>query len=1281
MAACLLGALSASALADPGSQFKWRQPPDPAYPKNVFYGWNELSDWWYGPVVADDWVCTTPDPVTDIHWWGSFPGWKYADPPQLPDHFHIQFWTDVPAGSGDPPTPFSHPGRVIHEIVCYNYQWEFAGWDYDPRTREYEACFKFEQVLTPAEYFYQDPGPGGQNIYWISIAACEGGPPPLHPWGWKTRPRDANSPAPDDAVIIWDPVQPTLGSQYVAGTPIWWPTPEDSWDMAFELTTRREDWKWMSWPDTLPTGIDVNATASPLGGPQFLLADDFLCTQSGPIQMIYVWGSWRRDQYPLGDPGAVDFTLSLHLDNPAGPGGFSEPGPLLWMRDFHPGEFQFLQWAANLQEGWLDPPDAYVPFGDTVCWLYEFPLMPGEFYQEGSPDFPVIYWLDVQARPHESGTKFGWKTSETQWHDDAVWTQGTEPPVEPWRELHYPPGHPWAGNSLDLAFAITGAIEGKKWSQPPQRWIPDDAYNGWDEFSVYGEWQIVADDWVCQTQAPVTDIHWWGSFIDWYHPYAPTVMPAAFHIAFWTDVPANPADPGSFSHPGQVIWETYCDNFTCEFVGWDFDPRIPRRGPMDPPEATFKFTQNLPPDQWFWQDPDVNIYWISIAAVYHKQAPLYPFGWKTRPRDPSSPAPDDGVLIWDPTAPVLGAVYVMGGPIWYPTPEDSWDLAFELTSEVFDLDFGDAPDPPYPTLLGSNGARHAIWPGIFLGAGIDGEFDGQPVPPGWGDDLNGIDDEDGVTFMTPLIPGTMAQVDVIASVPGFLWAWIDFSGDGNWAQPNDRIFAGQGLAPGLNSLSFLVPASAQPGTITYARFRFTTAYMVLPFDGFAPDGEVEDYEVFIEPEPQFEYRVEFSVDIGSDAELSDPFVNGNEGFDPGDAYWWQGPPVTPPLVPGGRDGFKDDMFLFAGVDIWPDPPDPAIPPATRVPVGQGGPPDYWRYFDLDGHDQLDASLFDLGLHGQPLQQPLPMWFTHCVFPPKYLLVSFDDDMGPGWPVSDVPVTVPSPAGRTYGTTAGRDEVMCMMLMPTLPPAPMPIVYVYRFADEVQVHQSLAPNPDFTPAADDDVDSLDVVQDRSSCPFWYFTADHEATGTDPMTGAVLDPGDIYEVTPGGPVRVIDDVNNLGIPDSTDVDAFEFTYLELPGGGPVLVILFSVDDDDPLTAWDESGGLDPRMIYASLLTGYSFPALDRPLWDDIDAIAIWRDSLRPLCLGDLNCDGQVDFGDINPFVLRLSNPAGYFATFIGCPNGNGDINGNGSVGFDDINPFVALLSNNPLPIPCP
>ncbi len=60
------------------------------------------------------------------------------------------------------------------------------------------------------------------------------------------------------------------------------------------------------------------------------------------------------------------------------------------------------------------------------------------------------------------------------------------------------------------------------------------------------------------------------------------------------------------------------------------------------------------------------------------------------------------------------------------------------------------------------------------------------------------------------------------------------------------------------------------------------------------------------------------------------------------------------------------------------------------------------------------------------------------------------------------------------------------------------------------------------------------------------------------------------------------------------------------------------------------------------------------------------------GDLNCDGAIDFSDINPFVLALSDPAGYAAMYPSCDILNGDCDGDGAVDFDDINAFVALLS---------
>ena len=61
-----------------------------------------------------------------------------------------------------------------------------------------------------------------------------------------------------------------------------------------------------------------------------------------------------------------------------------------------------------------------------------------------------------------------------------------------------------------------------------------------------------------------------------------------------------------------------------------------------------------------------------------------------------------------------------------------------------------------------------------------------------------------------------------------------------------------------------------------------------------------------------------------------------------------------------------------------------------------------------------------------------------------------------------------------------------------------------------------------------------------------------------------------------------------------------------------------------------------------------------------------------VGDLNCDGFVDFFDIDPFVLAVTDPAGYEAAYPDCDIMLADCNGDGSVDFFDIGPFVELVT---------
>lgn len=80
--------------------------------------------------------------------------------------------------------------------------------------------------------------------------------------------------------------------------------------------------------------------------------------------------------------------------------------------------------------------------------------------------------------------------------------------------------------------------------------------------------------------------------------------------------------------------------------------------------------------------------------------------------------------------------------------------------------------------------------------------------------------------------------------------------------------------------------------------------------------------------------------------------------------------------------------------------------------------------------------------------------------------------------------------------------------------------------------------------------------------------------------------------------------------------------------------------------------------------------------IDTIWFYDLSCGPaFCAGDLNCDGTVDFDDIDPFVAALGCPGGDPNCWDpACPWLNGDCNGDETVNFDDIDPFVARFGTD-------
>jgi len=237
------------------------------------------------------------------------------------------------------------------------------------------------------------------------------------------------------------------------------------------------------------------------------------------------------------------------------------------------------------------------------------------------------------------------------------------------------------------------------------------------------------------------------------------------------------------------------------------------------------------------------------------------------------------------------------GGLSYDGPAPNGEVEdYQAGIESPPLDFSDAPEPAYPTTSANNGARHIILQGYHLGALVDTEPDGQPNATATGDDINpsGVpDDEDGVVLTSQLVPGRPATVQVTASQPGYLNVWMDFNGNGSWADPGDQIFTAQFIPPGPNNLGFNVPANALIGT-TFARFRFSRETM-LSFNGLAPDGEVEDYQVPIVSDRE---RCDISCE-GRDFWLTFP---GNYAPDPDN-------PVKPSLCIVGASGITGTVSI------------------------------------------------------------------------------------------------------------------------------------------------------------------------------------------------------------------------------------------------------------------------------------------------------------------------------------------------------------------------------------
>lgn len=198
-----------------------------------------------------------------------------------------------------------------------------------------------------------------------------------------------------------------------------------------------------------------------------------------------------------------------------------------------------------------------------------------------------------------------------------------------------------------------------------------------------------------------------------------------------------------------------------------------------------------------------------------------------------------GVLGWTFWSAVTTTVYA----------QSAGKMNLNLQKSTCEYDWGDAPDPTYPSLQVNNGAYHKYHT-FWLGEQVSGENNSKQV------DSDEFDD--GIVFLGSgpnpggpyngiyYIPGEYGAVRVIVAGTScctvYIHGWIDWNGDGDWYDEGENIFSeGIPAAPRVIDIEFQVPLSMVPGD-TWARFRVDHENLN-SVTGVAEKGEVEDYHL------------------------------------------------------------------------------------------------------------------------------------------------------------------------------------------------------------------------------------------------------------------------------------------------------------------------------------------------------------------------------------------------------------------------------------------------------
>jgi hypothetical protein len=276
----------------------------------------------------------------------------------------------------------------------------------------------------------------------------------------------------------------TAGGQIVPTLPVFrvvmtgslgWPQP---WPTPGTVTKFRQN------PDISVRGLDVLDGWITNNGPATLLADDFFCNRTGPINEIQIWGSWlnnQADNWPT-------FWVGIWSDTPSLGNQPSHPDQLLWWQQFYPGQYRASAQQTVPFEQVLDPNQPPKILGpDTQIWKYDFfPQTP--FRQLGTPQQPKVYWMSVVAKT-TAGKVFGWKTTADHYNDYAVYSptvftglKGYPMPGAVWQVIKEP-----QGRKRELSFMLNTA---QTWACNKDFWNPGTTIYNDVRVVLPGSWGI-----------------------------------------------------------------------------------------------------------------------------------------------------------------------------------------------------------------------------------------------------------------------------------------------------------------------------------------------------------------------------------------------------------------------------------------------------------------------------------------------------------------------------------------------------------------------------------------------------------------------------------------------------------------------------------------------------------------------------------------------------------------------------------------------------------------------